>query len=109
MTMIGAGKRDRLVALRRQMTGTDAAGQPLGSWLTVDEVWASFRPVTGRELVAGGQVEDAEADATFRILFREDINRTWVIVLDGLIYDLKSIIEVGRREELEILGKARAS
>lgn len=109
MTMIGAGKRDRRIALRRQMDGTNSMGEPVGAWLTVDEVWASLRPQTGRELVGAGQVEDGVAYTTFRILWRADVQLAWVIVYAGQIFDLKSIVEVGRREELEILGQARAA
>lgn len=107
MTMTGAGKRDRRIDLRRQIAGTNELGEPLGTFITVDQVWANVRPMTGRELAAGGQIAQGGGYTTFRILWRNDIELTWILVHDGQIYDLKSMLEIGRREELELLGQAR--
>lgn len=104
--LLAAGKRDRRVDLRRQLAGKDAAGQRASQWLTVETVWASVKPATGRE-VMNALAADAEIPTTFRILWRDDVDPSWVIAFEGKIFDLISINELGRREGLEILGVAK--
>lgn len=101
-----AGDLDRRIDLRRQLAAQDAAGEPAGAWLTIDRVWAKFTPATGRELV-GAQIANADAPATFEIRWRDDIDMTWVIRHDGLVYNVTSITEIGRRDGLRILGVAQ--
>lgn len=88
------------------MAGKDAAGQPASQWLTIDTVWASAKPATGREIM-NALAADAEIPTTFRILWRADMDPSWVIAFEGKIFELVSINELGFREGLEILGVAK--
>src|SRR5689334_12459889 len=104
--MLRAGDLDRRIELRRQLAGTDDVGQPNGGWLTVDTVWAQYKPAMGRE-IRDGLVADTTMPATFRIRWRGDVATDWVIRYGGQVYDIASINEIGRREGLEILATAR--
>ncbi len=101
-----AGDLDRRIDLRKQLAGADEHGQPNGQWMTMATVWASFKPATGREFVAS-RAAQAIVDGTFRIRWRDDVKATWRIVFDGRDYDIQSLVEIGRREGLEILAQAR--
>ncbi len=101
-----AGSLDRRIELQRRLEGSDENGQPNGAWFTVDTVWAAFKPAPGKEFIAARQA-DTVAPATFRIRWRDDVSAVWRIRFDGLVYDIVSIVEIGRREGLEILGQAQ--
>lgn len=103
-----SGDLDRRIDLRKQLAGTDEHGQPNGPWMTMATVWASFKPATGREFISSRAAE-AIVDGTFRIRWRsdKDVLATWRIAFDGRDYDIQSINEIGRREGLEILARAR--
>lgn len=104
--VLAAGDLDRRIELRRQMSGSDAVGQPNAGWITIDTVWAWFKPAFGKEIM-NGLAADAVMPSTFRIRWRRDVDPSWVIRFDGLLYDIYSITEIGRREGLEILATAQ--
>lgn len=53
-----AGKRDRRITIQKPATTVDEFGQIVGSgWTDVATVWASIRPISGREKLRAGSVE----------------------------------------------------
>ena len=102
-----AGELDRRVTIEYKTEAPDTSGQPIETWKTLFETWATVRPLRGDERYMSEQTV-ASADTQFRIRFRADITPLNRINYDGRIYDITGVIELGRTEGLEILGRTRA-
>lgn len=98
------GNLDRRITIEQNTPATDSFGEQDASWSELDTVWAEVRTQSGREIFRAGT--QAEADVTFRIRYRSDLTRAMRIIHDGDAYDILAINEIGRREGLEIVGKA---
>jgi SPP1 family predicted phage head-tail adaptor len=81
-------------------------GEILKTWATFATVWANKYEGGGRELVAAKQV-NAEITTQFQIRYMSGLSTKMRIVVDGLYYDIASILEVVRRERMTIFAKAR--
>lgn len=104
----GAGQYDQRITIQDRAPGTDELGQANGGWFDIaPEMWASAKPVTGRERFAAGQVQ-AHAPVTFRIPYRTDITikASMRVLWRGDPYEITAPpIDVnGARTQLEILG-----
>lgn len=107
-----AGKLDRRVRFDAATETLSAAGEPTRTWAEVATVWGSKEPLTGREAFQAQQLQ-AKVDTRFRIRWNETLSHvtpkeTFRILCDGLVYDIVSALEVGRREGLEFMAFARA-
>lgn len=105
--MIPAGRLDRRITISRRTTTQDALGGVVETWSPLCTVWAACRPLTGREYFAAMQV-NAEIAMEFTIRWREGITPLDRVTFDGRDYDVVHVAEIGRREGLLLLGKARA-
>jgi SPP1 family predicted phage head-tail adaptor len=102
-----AGSLDRRVTLQAKTSGRDDFGADTESWAPLATVWAQKLDVTGRERLAGGQVQ-AEMDARFRVRWRGDVSAAATrLVYAGRTYDILAIAELGRREGLELSCRVR--
>ena len=82
----------------------------LGTFSFVDKVWANVKPTSAREFTASRQTEaaiDAIIKAPYRTL--RDVSATWIIMYDGQLPDIQSVVEIGYREGLQILCRVPAS
>lgn len=106
--LLAAGRLDRRVTIVRDGPATkDSMGEAIASAPIEVERWASVRPAPGTERFANA--ENA-ASAPMRFVFRwEDdlVRATDRLRHDGRTFDVKSVIEIGRREGLEILAVGR--
>lgn len=104
-----AGKMDRRITLQRKSSSGDSFGQPIETWADISggTVWAEVSPVSGNERWLSQQMI-AEADTLFRIRYMAGLTPLDRVVYDGRTYDVKSVIEIGRREGLDISAKTRA-
>lgn len=102
-----AGRLDRRITIQQNTPSTNSFGEQDESWADLDTVWAEVRTQSGREIFAAGT--QAEIDIAFRIRHRTDLTRAMRIVYDGDNYDILAINEIGRREGLEIVGKAQVA
>jgi SPP1 family predicted phage head-tail adaptor len=100
-----SGRLDRKITLQKPTTSRDAYGGQATSWTDEATVWAQVQQQSGRELFAAGKL--AEVDALFKIRYRSDVDETWQVVYDGRTYDIQSVKELGRKDGLEIVGKAQ--
>ena len=103
---VRAEQLDRRVRLERRFEEIDASGQSVARWLPLAEVWARVEPLGGREGF-GAQQWVATGDVRFTIRWRGDVTPLHRVVHDGRAYDVVSVAEVGRREALLVVGKAR--
>lgn len=110
MPPLSAGDLDRRIRIE---VGTETAhpngsGEQVTTWATLARVWASVQPLQGRERFTAQQVA-AEIDTRIRIRYRSDVQpeRTRVVDENDRVFDVKSVLELGRRDGLEILATAR--
>lgn len=104
-----SGELDRLITIEQATESTDAYGAPTLTWdppANSWQVWAQVKPIRGQEYFAAQQV-NARVDTTFRIRYRSDITTKMRISYGGEYYDIQSIIELGRREGLELMAIVR--
>lgn len=102
-----AGRLDRLITIQRKTSAVDSFGEPIETWATLVTVWSEMIPVRGQERYAAMQ-EIAEIDTVFKVRFRTGITPLDRISYDSRIYDITHVLEIGRREGLELMTKARA-
>jgi SPP1 family predicted phage head-tail adaptor len=106
---MGAGKYDRRVTIIRAEAGTrDEYGEVIPGADGETETWASVKPLRGSERFVTAE-NAAQRPMTFRFRWRDDLVRVTDVILgdDGRRYDVTSVIEIGRREEIEAEGVAR--
>lgn len=101
-----AGALDRRIRIEQQTTSQDGFGEPIVTWAILAVVAAEVRPLRGQERFQAQQFA-AEATTRFRIRHRTDLDETMRILYDGEEYDIAAISELGRREGLELLAKAK--
>lgn len=101
-----AGKLDRRITIQEPVVSQDGYGEPIATrWSDVATVRAQVIPVSGREYFDAAAVR-AEKTTRFRIRWRRGVTETQRIVYDGRNYNIRSIVEIGRREGLEIAAEA---
>lgn len=102
-----AGKMDRTIKI---LSITQVTDEKLGSTTEEKETFwkcpANVRPLTGYERYTAAQ-EQAERDTLFTIRFKDGITPSMRILYEGVEYDLSPGREIGRKQWLEIPGKAR--
>lgn len=104
---VTASQMDRTVSLVINATARTVSGAAKKSAINqIDNVPAAFYPVRGSEQIKAGQILD-NFDARFLLRYRDDLATKDQIIHDGLTYDIFSIVEIGRRQGIEILAKAR--
>lgn len=112
-----AGKLDRRITIEVRAAGSpmpkDEFGEPIYSWSTFAEVWATKKDVTSRERFAPitSQVI-ADVDTVFSTrwfpLGAEVQADTHRIRYAERLYNIVGVAEIGRRQGLEISTTARA-
>ena len=108
------GRMDRRIDIEQDTaTSADSYGQVVPSWGVLDTVWARVtlggdRARAGSERHEGNQ-DHAQRTAEFRIRYRTDVTEKMRIrypASSGDIYDIESIIEIGRQVGLDITATA---
>ncbi len=96
-----AGKLDRTVTIEREVLSVEL-GDAFSSWLIVTTVRAELIQASANEAATG--YGEAETDScTFRIRWPSyEITTANRVSLDGVAYNIKRIVEIGRRRGLEL-------
>jgi SPP1 family predicted phage head-tail adaptor len=102
-----AGALDRRITLQRGVAVQDDFNQPVKSWEEIATVWAEVRPVGGGEGFDAQQLK-ATADVRIAIRYRDDVTPETRVVYGSQVHDILAIQEIGRREGLELITRARA-
>jgi SPP1 family predicted phage head-tail adaptor len=99
--MTGAGSLDRVIRLQRAVETIDDAGQVSSAWSDLATVRA--------QVVQDEAIETPNADAirsekkiTVRVWWRQSFTVVDRILFDGRSYDVRQVLEVGRRRFLEL-------
>ena len=102
-----SGRLDRRLTLQRRTLTENDYGEPVETWTTLATVWAEKIPVRGAERYAAIQTV-AEVDTRFKIRYRTDVSPLDRVVCAGTTYDVKGVLEIGRKIGWEIYATARA-
>jgi SPP1 family predicted phage head-tail adaptor len=105
--VVKAGALDSRATIRAKTLTPDASGQSIESWTDVETVWAEKTDLRGREFFSA-QAINAEIETRFRLRWRTGLTPENRLVCDGRDYEILSVAEIGRREGLELMCKARA-
>lgn len=107
--LVHAGKLDRRVTILRAGEGTRNAVNELTPGADTETVrWASAKPAPGFERF---QSAETAAEAVTRFVFRWEADLVKVtdrLRHDGRDYQISAVVEIGRREGIEVLAVARA-
>lgn len=101
---------DRDIRIERRQLTFDAYNQPVEAWVTLATVIASKIDLSDEEKLRAAQV-GASITTRFQIRWEPavaDVNATDRIVLDGRVYDIVGVKEIGLRIGLEISATAAA-
>jgi SPP1 family predicted phage head-tail adaptor len=93
---------DRRVTLESRTVTRGQDGSEAIVWTQVAEVWAQITPLRGQERYSAG-AEQPEHDAMIRIRWRDNVSSGMRVVHSGRIWDIQSVLEVGRREGLDLM------
>ncbi len=99
------GKMDRRITLQRKTVTTNGYGEEVVAWTDLATVWAEKVDMRGSERYAAAQAV-AQLDTKFRIRYRSGITPIDRIIYGNTTYDVGGILEIGRREGLELHAKA---
>ena len=102
-----SGRLDRRITLQRKTVVENSYGEPIETWMDLATVWAEHLPAGGVERYAATQMV-AEADTRWRIRYRAYLTPIDRLSYAGRTYEVTGVVEIGRREGLEIYSKARA-
>lgn len=102
-----AGSLDRKIVIQRAVKTKLPSGHEKEDWETLHEVWAQVLPIRGEERHVAMQTT-AAAETKFKIRYREGITPLDRLLYEDKQYDITAVIELGRREGLELWGKMRA-
>lgn len=98
------GRMDQRVTLRSPVSARSASGEAVNTWVDHKTVWAERLPQSGREWYAA-MARNAEVTGIFRIRYRAQVNEKWMMVCGGVSYDIVAVLEVGRRNGMDLLVK----
>ena len=97
------GAMDRRIVIEQVTTVNNTFGEDVETWTTFATVWCHVKPIRGQEVFQTDQTV-AVQQTQFRIRYRTGIDEKMRIVYDGDTYDIISILELGRREGLDIMA-----
>lgn len=96
------GERRHIITIQARSTTIDEYGGPAYGWSDHVKVWAKYRPLRGRELIAG-KAAQSEVSAMFYTMYLPSVTTAMRIMHNGNVFDIESVINVdGLNRELEI-------
>jgi SPP1 family predicted phage head-tail adaptor len=100
---------DKLVSIERRGHLQDSAGQTRETWQHQAQVWASIRPVAGREYYAQSG-ERAEVSHEIIVRHGVELEAKDRIVFDGRVFDIVSAFNLEERNRyIKAMSKENAN
>lgn len=98
----GAGRLDQRVTLRKPTRLQGTAGEPITTHADDSSVWASVRPLRGREFI---EARGFGAEVTHRVAirYRSDVTSEWRIKLGTRTLRIVSVLNVNEGDEYQEL------
>lgn len=106
-----AGLKDRRIILRAPVKSTSTTGGPETAYpVDTHTVWARKTPASGSQRFQG-QRDITIQDLVFEIYYLSDVmddGTEYQLEFESKKYDIKSVIEVGRRQGLQLVARLSA-
>lgn len=96
-----AGRMDRRITIQHVTETQNDYGEAEENWKNFVTCWAEVKPVRGKEFFEADQI-NARIDTIFRIRWADGISPKMRIIYNEQIYNIYSLVELGRRDGLEI-------
>ena len=94
--------------MQRAITIQDNYGEEIKTWTTIAAVWAERKELRGEERWQALQTV-AKIEAIYRIRWMAGLTPVdRLIDTDGRVYDIQAVLEIGRREGLDLQVSAHA-
>lgn len=108
---ITVGKLDRKITIQAKSVSQNEFGEEIETWATFASVYAAKADVSDSERMAAAEVS-ATITTRFRVRWSSALAAVnpgdHRVVLEGRVYDISGIKELGTREGLELTAAARA-
>jgi SPP1 family predicted phage head-tail adaptor len=90
------------VTIQEAVESTNGVGETVETWTTLDEVWASIEPISGREFQA---VQQIAAETTHKVTIRylAGVTPKHRVLFGSRVFDIlavRNVEEVGRITDL---------
>lgn len=79
------------ITIQTPPTDKDAAGQIVGDWSSLPEVWADIKWPTGAEAVRNG-LTTSTVQASMMVRARDDVDTTMRVLHKGATYDIRAVL-----------------
>lgn len=79
------------ITIQTPPTDKDAAGQIVGDWSSLPEVWADIKWPTGAEAVRNG-LTTSTVQASMMVRARSDVDESMRVVHSGKVYNIKAVL-----------------
>ena len=100
-----AGLKDRQIILKAPVKDKGTTGGPETTYpVDTHTVWAHKMPASGSERFRN-QREISIQDLIFEIYYLSDVTVEYQLEFESDDYDLQSVIEVGRRQGLQLVAR----
>lgn len=96
-----AGRLDRRIIIQQNIPTFNTFGGEVETWSVFSTVWANVKEKGGSEIFDSDQTA-AVATTIFSIRFLDAVTERMRISYNGVIYDIESIIKIGRNDRMEI-------
>lgn len=105
--MIAAGKLQHRIVIERETETVTTAGHVRKAWAPIAEVRAEIRNLSSDEFLAGfGDADRQSAVFVIRWIPGVEITTADRIAHGGRVFNVKSVIEIGRKRGLELRAVA---
>ena len=98
------GYLNRLITFERKATTTNATGNEEDTYSALFTAWASVQPMRGKETTQANELV-ASNFLIFKCRYDSRPNPKDRILYGSDYYDIKTVIELGYREGLEIMAE----
>lgn len=99
-----AGSLDRRIRIERPIEIDDGRQSRPGSWEEVATVWARYIPAKGQE-AREAMGREALSMASFQLRWSRSVagvDPSHRLIFENRAYDIKSAVEIGRRDGIEL-------
>lgn len=93
-----AGKLRHMIEIQKSTPTQSALGEETQAWSKVADVWASIKPISGRERFSQLGVQNAaQMDTVITIRYRAAITPKMRVLWSGHIYDIEAVRNLDER------------
>ena len=102
-----SGRLDRLITIKSKSIITNSFGEEVIVWVTTaSDVWAERLELSGSERFTAQQTVP-NMSCKYRIRYRRNITPLNILIEGGNEYDIQAVLEIGRKEGLELICSTR--